>query len=58
MSARCAVSPTPTALPAPKLCGAIVSIAVSGAVMIMFPATLKVKTPRDAAARGTAELLL
>mgnify|MGYP003305457096 CR=1 FL=1 len=32
INARCAVRPTPTTLPAPKACGAIVSMADNGAV--------------------------
>mmetsp|Transcript_38161 Transcript_38161/g.114142 ORF Transcript_38161/g.114142 Transcript_38161/m.114142 type:complete len:203 (-) Transcript_38161:141-749(-) len=55
ITARRAVSPTPTALPAPKFCGAMVSMADSGAVRIMLPATLNVSTPRVAAARGVAD---
>lgn len=33
-----------------------VSMALSGAVMIMLPQTLKVRTPSEAAASGIAEL--
>ena len=52
--ARCEQRPTPGLSPAPKACGAIVSIAASGAVMIILPATLKARTPTDAPAKSVA----
>eukprot|EP00966_Prymnesium_polylepis_P317799 7341679-Prymnesium_polylepis.2 len=52
--ARSSAKPTPAVSPDPRVCGAIVSRAFTGAVTIMLPATLKHSVPSDAAARSVA----
>ena len=55
-NARCAARPTPMWLPAPNACGAIVSIAASGADAIICPATLKHSEPILAPANAVVSL--